>query len=54
MPYWEDIKEGMSLPPLQKQPTTQMLVMYCAAHPVTSTRFTTTPSSPRAWDCPAL
>ena len=31
MPYWEDVEEGMSIPPLQKQPTTQMLVMYCGA-----------------------
>ena len=31
MPYWEDVEEGISIPSLQKHPTTQMLVMYCGA-----------------------
>ena len=29
--YWEEIEEGMELPPLQKQPTAQQLVKYAGA-----------------------
>lgn len=29
--FWEDIKEGMEIPPLVKQPTTQQLVRWAGA-----------------------
>ena len=29
--YWEDVSEGMELPPLVKNPTTQQLVRYAGA-----------------------
>lgn len=29
--YWEDVREGMELPPLVKHPTTQQLVKYAGA-----------------------
>ena len=29
--YWEEIEEGMEIPPLEKQPTTQQLVKYAGA-----------------------
>ncbi len=29
--YWEDVQEGMELPPLVKHPTTQQLVKYAGA-----------------------
>ena len=29
--YWEDVKEGMEVPPLVKHPTTQQLVKYAGA-----------------------
>lgn len=30
-PYWEDVREGMELPPLVKNPTTRQLVQYAGA-----------------------
>ena len=29
--YWEDVKEGTNLPPLEKKPTTRQLVQYAGA-----------------------
>ena len=29
--YWEDVTEGMEIPPMVKHPTTQQLVMYAGA-----------------------
>ncbi len=29
--YWEDVSDGMDMPPLVKNPTTQQLVMYAGA-----------------------
>jgi len=29
--YWEDVKEGTNLPPLEKKPTTRQLVKYAGA-----------------------
>ena len=30
-PYWEDVSEGMEIPPLEKKPTTRQLVQYAGA-----------------------